>query len=274
MKYNFIFVLSTVVLFLSSCGKKEIKENGLIENHIKGAATSFTDTLWIVSEKFGEVVKDEIDEVTKYNVDDNFNITDYTVYDSDGKIKYKVVKKYGTTLDEVIQYNEDGKELLHWEYYLENDKIQKIVTTFTMDSDVVSTEIYYYYSQNNPDRLDSITEIEDSEKLKRTFEYLDDNDSYHESINFRDGTKSDVWHYFDKDGRIINEKYSKGTTTETTTYLYNDEGLLMKETKADGTIKEYVYEFDEKGSLIKRTTYVTNGIKKATEIKTRHIEYK
>lgn len=268
MKYNFIFVLSTVILVLSSCGKRD---NGLAAYHINGAATSFTDTTWIVSEKFGEVVKDEIDEVIKYNVDDNFNITDHTAYDSDGKIKYKTVQKWnGTTLNEIFEYDRDGKQLYHWKYDFKNDKIQKIVTTFTMDSDVVSTETYYYYSQNNPDRLDSITEIEDSEKLKRTFEYLDDNDSYHEYVNLSNGTKFDFCHYFDKDGRLIKEIDSNGTTT----YLYNDEGLLMKETKADGTIKEYVYEFDEKGSLIKRTTYVTNGIKKATEIKTRHIEYK
>ena len=34
------------------------------------------------------------------------------------------------------------------------------------------------------------------------------------------------------------------------------------------------HEFDEKGSLIKRITYVTNESKNATEMITRHIEYK
>ena len=60
MKYNILFVLSIVILSLSSCGKKE---NGLTASHIKGNATSITDTIWDVSEKFGEVVKDNIRQV-------------------------------------------------------------------------------------------------------------------------------------------------------------------------------------------------------------------
>ena len=58
------------------------------------------------------------------------------------------------------------------------------------------------------------------------------------------------------------------------TYVYNDKGLLVKKNYDDGIVDEYVYEFDEKGSLIKRITYVTNESKNATEMITRHIEYK
>ena len=128
----------------------------------------------------------------------------------------------------------------------------------------------YYYSNSNPERLDSIIEIEDSKKDIHTFKYFDDNNSYHEYIKYHTGNKSDGVYYFDKNKRLIKEKQSNGTTT----YTYNDEGLLVKKAYDDGIIDEYVYEFDKKGSLIKRITYVTNESKNATEMLTRHIEYK
>ena len=76
MKYNILIVLSMVILSLSSCEKKV---NGLTANCVKGDATSITDTIWNVSEKFGEVVKDDISQVVKTNFDDNGNVIDYTV---------------------------------------------------------------------------------------------------------------------------------------------------------------------------------------------------
>ena len=57
MKNNILIVSSMVILSLSSCEKKV---NGLTANCVKGDATSITDTIWDVSEKFGEVVKDSI----------------------------------------------------------------------------------------------------------------------------------------------------------------------------------------------------------------------
>ena len=267
MKYNILFVLSIVTLFLSSCGKKE---NGLTAHYIKGDAASVTDTIWNVSEKFGEVVKDEINYVVKANFDDNGNITDYTVYDSCGKVINKTIQKWNdTTLDEIYNYDGDGKQQFHRKYYIENDKVQKIIITCTMSEKWVSTTTYYY-SNSNPERLDSIIEIEDSKKDIHTFKYFDDNNSYHEYIKYHTGNKSDGVYYLDKNKRLIKEKQSNGTTT----YAYNDEGLLVKKAYDDGIIDEYVYEFDKKGSLIKRITYVTNESKNATEMLTRHIEYK
>ena len=267
MKYNILFVLSMVILSLLSCEKKE---NGLTANYVKGDATSITDTIWNVSEKFGEVVKDDINQVVKTNFNDNGNVIDYTVYDSYGKVKEKTVQKWnGSDIDEIFNYDEDGKQQFHWKYYIENDRVQKIITTCTMSSKWVETTTYYY-SHSNPDRLDSITEVKNSEKDIHTFKYLDENNSYHEYIKYCTGGKSDAVYYYDKDNRLIKEKQSYGTMT----YVYNDKGLLIKKNYDDGIIDEFVYEFDEKGSLIKRITYVTNESKKATEMITRHIEYK
>ena len=267
MKYNILIVLSMIILSLSSCEKKV---NGLTANCVKGDATSITDTIWDVSEKFGEVVKDDINQVVKTNFDDNGNVIDYTVYDSYGKVKEKTVQKWnGTEIDEIFNYDEDGKQQFHWKYYIENDRVQKIITTCTMSSKWVETTTYYY-SQRNPDRLDSITEVKNSEKDIHTFKYLDENNSYHEYIKYCTGGKSDAIYYYDKNKHLIKEKQSYGTMT----YVYNDKGLLVKKNYDDGIVDEYVYEFDEKGSLIKRITYVTNESKNATEMITRHIEYK
>ena len=267
MRYNIIFVLSMVILSLMSCEKKV---NGLTARFVKGDATSITDTIWNVSEKFGEVVKEDINQVVKTNFDDNGNVLDYTVYDSYGNVKEKTVLKWnGLDIDEIFNYDEDGKQQFHWKYFIENDRVQKIITTCTMSSKWVATKTYYY-SQSNPDRLDSITVVENSEKDIHTFEYLDENNSYHEYIKNCTGGKSDALYYYDKDKRLIKEKQSYGTMT----YVYNDKGLLIKKNYDDGIIDEYVYEFDEKGSLIKRITYITNESKKATEMITRHIEYK
>ena len=267
MKNNILIVSSMVILSLSSCEKKV---NGLTANCVKGDATSITDTIWDVSEKFGEVVKDSINQVVKTNFDDNGNVIDYTVYDSYGKVKNKTVQKWnGTEIGEIFNYDEDGKQQFHWKYYIENDRVQKIITTCTMSSKWVEITTYYY-SQSNPDRLDSITEVKESEKDIHTFRYLDENNSYHEYIKYSTGGKSDAIYYYNKDKRLIKEKQSYGTMT----YMYNDKGLLVKKNYDDGIIDEYVYEFDEKGSLIKRITYVTNESKIATEMITRHIEYK
>lgn len=216
------------------------------------------------------MVKEDISQVVKTNFDDNGNVIDYTVYDSYGKVKEKTVQKWnGSEIDEIFNYDEDGKQQFHWKYYIENDRVQKIITTCTMSSKWVETTTYYY-SQSNPDRLDSITEVKNSEKDIHTFKYLDENNSYHEYIKYCTGGKSDAIYYYDKDNHLIKEKQSYGTIT----YVYNDKGLLVKKNYDDGIIDEYVYEFDEKGSLIKRITYVTNDSKNATEMITRHIEYK
>lgn len=262
-----VFFMVLAHLCLMSCSKTE---NGLTANFIKGDAVSFTDTIWDVSEKFGEVVKDGISQVVKVNLDENGNITDFTYYDSNGRIKSKTVQKWnGKTIDEVIVYGEDGKQEFSYKYSIEHDKIQKIVTTCTMSSKWESTTTYYY-SKNNPDRLDSITEVENGEKDLHTFKYLDDNDSYHEFITYSTGSKSEAIYYFDSDKKLIKEKESYGTTS----YSYNELGLCIKKTYSDGIIDEYVYDFDEKGSLIKRITFVTNESRNATEMMTRHIEYK
>lgn len=266
MKCKIFIVVSIVMLSLLSCSK----ENGLSANFIKGNATSFTDTIWNVSEKFGDVVKDDIDKVVKMDFDENGNIINITTYNSSGELVEKTIQKWnGNNIEEIFNYDEDGKQQFHWKYYWKNDKVQKIVTTCTMSSKWVETTTYYY-SQNNPERFDSIIVIKDSERDLYTYKYLDDNNSHHEYIKFSTGNKSDAIYYFDKDKRLIKEKHSYGTKT----YAYNDKGLLVKSAWDDGIIKEYIYEFDTKGSLIKRITYVTNEIKKATEMLTRHIEYK
>lgn len=266
MKFKILIVISIVMLSLLSCSKK----NGLSAHFIKGDATSFTDTIWGVSEKFGEVVKDDINKVVKVDFDDNGNVIGITTYNSYGKLIEKTVQKWdGNNVDEIFDYDEDGKQQYHWKYYHKNNKVQKIVTTCTTDTKWIRTTTFYY-SKNNLDRLDSIIEIKDSEKEVHTFKYLDDNNSYHEYIRSSTGDKSDAIYYFDKDKHLIKEKHFYGTETHT----YNDKGLLEKSVWDDGIINEYVYEFDTKGSLIKRITYVTNGNKNATEMLTRHIEYR
>lgn len=266
-KKSVIIVIGISLASFLSCSKKE---NALTANHINGEATSFTDTIWRVSEKFGEVVKDDIEKVVKVNLDENGNVVDYTSYDSYGDIIEKTVQKWnGTDIDEIINYDKDGKQQFHWKYFIENGKVQKIVTTCTMSSKWVSTETYYY-SKDNKDRLDSITEVKGTEKDIHTFKYLDENNSYHEYSKYWTGRKSDAIYYFDKDKHIIKEKQSNGTFD----YTYDENGLCIKESTSDGIITEYIYGFDSKGSLIKRTTYVTNDSKNATEMLTRHIEYK
>lgn len=266
MKYKIIIAFSIVIPFLFSCSK----ENGLSANFIKGDATSFTDTIWHVSEKFGEVVKDGVNVVVKVDLNDNGNITDITRYNSYGELTEKTVQRWdGNNIAEAFNYNEDGKQEYHWKYYYKNGKIQKIVTTCTADTKWVSTTTYYY-SKNNSERFDSITVIKDSKKDLYTYKYLDDNNSHHEYIKYSTGDKEEAIYYFNKDKYLIKEKQSYGTIT----YNYNNKGLLTKKVYDDGIINEYVYEFDTKGSLIKRINYVTNETKNAVEMMTRHIEYK
>ena len=244
--FNWLFILSVLVLLLSSCSKKR---NALIDNGIKGKVTSFTDTIWSVSEKFGEVVKDEINNVIKCDVDENGNITAYTIYDSDGDIARKIVQTFkGTQFDEIRTYDRSGDE----------ESYNK-----------------YFYSKDNPERIDSIKVVSYGSKSTAFFEYLDDNDSYKYFTIDEDGEKSGVgYQYFDKEKRLIEDKSPYATTK----YTYDDNGLCIssKQTSEYGgdEEREYEYGFDKKGSMIKRITYVTSGNRKAVEMLTRHIEYK
>ena len=270
MKKNSVIIvvgISLLACFLG-CSKKE---NALTYSHIKGEATSFTDTVWSVSEKFGEVIKEDIIRIIKFNLDEGGHAIDYTTYNSDGDIVKKTVEKWnGDEIDEIIDYASDGKEERHYKFIMENGKVRKRV--ISSGSILLSTETYYY-NKDNKDRLDSMIIVRnDVDKDVHTYKYLDENNSYHKYTTFSDGRKKEAIYYKDKDGNVIKEKQSFGTCN----YTFDENGLCVKEATSEGYVREYIYDFDSKGSLIKSTTYLTipNEMKEATEMMTRHIEYK
>ena len=261
---NILFILSALLIFISiSCEKKS--------EWIKGDVSSYTDTVWNVSEKFGEVIKDNISSVTKVIFNEDGNVTEIIEYDSEGDIKEKTIQKYdGKKLTDKFCYDEEGEQTFHFEYFFEKDKLIKLISTCTMSSPWVTTE-YFYYSKSNPDRLDSITEISEQGKDLTTFKYLDNNNSYHEYVKFWTGNSMERIYYFDKDKRLIKEVFD-GTTT----YTYNKDGFLETMKNSKGETYEYEYECDSKGSVIKVITYITTKteMKKAESMVTRYLDYK
>ena len=97
MKKNLYLTLTLFLLFISySCSNNS--NEGNIKNDLEGfliksKAKSMTDTIWNVSEKFGELIRDDIEKIIKVNFNDDGNIIDITTYNSEGVIIEKEIGK-------------------------------------------------------------------------------------------------------------------------------------------------------------------------------------
>lgn len=278
MKKNLYLTLTLFLLFISySCSNNS--NEGNIKNDLEGfliksKAKSMTDTIWNVSEKFGELIRDDIEKIIKVNFNDDGNIIDITTYNSEGVIIEKEIKKWnGKILKESFVYGEDGKQKYHHKYTFDNEKLKKIETECTIPYENWTSVETYHYSSIEPDRIDSIKTIKNNgDKDLYTFKYLDKNTRIQKYILATGETHESTEYFNDKDQLI---KDVDNITT--VTYAYNDQGLCVKRTFADGIVDEYEYEFDAKGSLIKQIHYVKDESsgenRNPVEMYSRHIEY-
>jgi len=265
--FNTVFLLFVVIVTLTSCRNNK---NGLEANNIKGDVISFTDSVWFVNEKFGEVHKEFLENYTKVEFNEDGNITNITEYDDDGSIKNKTVRIWnGKDLADENYYNSDGNLERKSSFSIGDGNIKSCITTFYNESNKVEKSSYFYTN----DKVDSIISLKDGKKMTLTNSFFEDENGkgYKQVVIDYSGEKDTSIFYFDSKGRIT----KMITGGDTYTYIYNDNGDLEKSTYSHFK-NNYKYKYDSKGNWIERIEYEKWANQKPTikSYTTRTIEYR
>lgn len=113
-------VLSTG-LFVSAQSPDELKANSTSEMNLKGSVKSIKISAYEAADKFGEIMKTDLEYVVSYAFDEKGNEVEEIRYSSDGEIKSKEISTYDaqSKLKDAVIYNDDGD--LENKWALEHD---------------------------------------------------------------------------------------------------------------------------------------------------------
>lgn len=239
--YIYFFSLLLIAMCVTSCSNKKTWTEA---NGMKGNIISFTDTTWYVTDKFGEVHREWIENYTKVELNEDGQIVTITKYDDDGDIQEKTIQEWKDkyTISSVTFYKEDGNTSSKEVYKYNGDKVSSVVIADYSDNS--EENLSYEYEG---DKLVKITGKKKGKTKTITFTYIGENDSYKEVLVDYDGSKTESTSYFDEDARKVKWLYGGNKYT----YQYGKNGLLEKSTYAN-FVNTFEYKFDTKGNWIER----------------------
>lgn len=231
MKKHLILELLLISCFLTSC---EIKSNinDLEKVNLKGDITSIRQTLYYVTEKFGEPVKgarkcidlDICELYTKYNELGN-------------EIEFSEYNSYGISFISKIKYNE------------KNQKIEQ--NRYTPDEGKRVMQFKFKYDLNG-----NCTELSSDYGYIEKKVYDENNNLIKESITHNSLEKFQYTYKYNDKNQKISELYDEGKTL----YTYFEDGNIKDVIvyNKDGSIERkgnYIYHYDEHQNWIVEIAY-------------------
>ncbi|MFV0505226.1 MAG: hypothetical protein ACK5L5_00730 [Bacteroidales bacterium] len=242
-----LFLLTILAGMLFAC-----KTNN--DSFLNGDVESTRESNYEASEKFGEVIKEDLIEVRDFKFNENGNLTTMIFYDEDGEETYKSTTTYKN--GEAISHTTQRSDYLEF--------TSKGVRVFKDDIKTI-----WVIKKEEEGKLTSDTIIhtlaEDCKK-KTVIEIKDD------------GTKSVSYYTYDDKERIVEFKWLMNGVDiqqwEINTYkdnLHTQEDRLDPKTGDVKDVITYKYKLDDKQNWIERIEY-ENG--KATQLTERVINYR
>jgi len=237
-------LLPLLLLALTACDDNGISIPRLEFGGLNGNVSKTKESKYDAVEKFGEIVPDDLEEVTITEYDEDGNQTKYALYDEDGDRIYKIESAY--------EKNQIVSEVVYLKY--EN---QKII------SRVVDRKKNYIKWLSNEG-------MDDESTLELIFEGLT-----YKGVNLDGETVFEM--QYDKTGRMIDRKsYSKGEVISRTSQEFDKDGNLVKVTEYYSSdtpsVVTFSYpEFDKKDNWITRYTWEDGEVVSVTK---REITYR
>jgi YD repeat-containing protein len=221
-------VLATLLLFISITAVYAAAGDGSKVKTVK-------ELRYKASIKFGELIKDELEECVIFTYDEQERLLEESRYNPDGSLDRKTVCKYAgdpveqmsCSCDSVVgfitvyAYDEKGREIEHKHYTYEGDR-----------ANLYQRIIYVYDDEGN---LVESTH-EDAEIAKTTLKY-------------------------DRSGNILEKTYVNsydGSFNERNVYRYSEQGKLVETESYDYTgnlLQREIYSYNAKGEMIESNAY-------------------
>lgn len=265
-----IFTAITTLAVMSMTTSCSDRQTDIEEYNLKGNVEYVCDTIWDAVEKFGEIQKNYITNITKTAFNEDGQITSITTYNDKGEITGKIVQDWESkyNLAEKYRYNTQGEIGERYVYNYDKDRIRTVIGHFTTGKDTLETKTYRY----DGDLLTRIDGVKGDSTCSCDYTYLDENGSYKLIEKDYKGNTNEETRYLDSDKRttklILNQveykfKYDDNGNYASTTYLQNE------------LIYDYT-EYDDEGNWTVRTitTRINNNNEKNFAIDYRYIKYR
>ena len=155
MKRTILFAVLLPLLAVSACTSNKAPERQGWNNEsggpLYGDVESVTFIEYNLTDKFGEIVKDGIEEKNVYKFNQQGDVIEKAPYNSDGSLDYKYLYKYDSqgNMIEKANYYSDGS--LGWKYLYKYDSKGNIIEVdgYKSDGSIDYKALYKYDSQGN-----------------------------------------------------------------------------------------------------------------------------
>ena len=153
MKRLFLLVAVSLVALCSSIATTKAQapeRQGWDEDFsLYGNVESVTITQYELQDKFGEVIRGDVEDKNKYCFNNVGDVIEYAYYNSDGSLYSKYISKYDSSGNKIeyARYNSDGS--LNWKYIYKYDSSRNIIEVTGYKSDALipmnQTEVKIVY---------------------------------------------------------------------------------------------------------------------------------
>lgn len=269
-------------LFITGCSGAKSDQNQEQERHnwqtenLKGAVKSYTQSVYLATEKFGEMekgdrvfyafsIEDDFENITAtYN--EKGNLIEVSEYDPiSGSLRWKTKYVYDDTGKQIEKnwYDSDG-DLESKTKFLYDEKGNLIETDFYESDGSFDGKIMYTYDEkgNEIERKDYMSGGSLYSKVKSIY---DDNGNKIKSSQYQSDGSLDVHekYVYDKNGNRIEVSWSGQNLNGKMKIAYDDKGNPIEWSNHDseGNSEEgkYTYQYDKKGNWTKMVIY-KNGV--------------
>lgn len=266
MKIN-LYILIVFLLLVVCCSKKnqinkslasdtskeqKFQSDELREMGVRGNVVYVIDTLWYAKEKFGELVKDVISRIKRYDFNDKNQLVCEAYYNSDCQLDEKIIHKYNEEdkISSIKSYQANGDLKYSYEYIYVNE--HTYIETYYGDYSYKKT---IYHTDMKIDSSYCIKKEKGKEIISKCIcEKIDNNTEKYYKYDSDKGNENQIIFYDDNRNMIkfvVNDELSFERT-------YLDKIMIKSvyyNSESTFTYKLDSLKYDDNGSLIGYMVY-------------------